>query len=141
MAVLNRLLICFDFIFYVIFSYYYNDGKTDKRNYPPIGQTYFIMVIFFVGFFLFLLSAFEKLYDFGTDSQDSKIHARIVAVIALVFTYFAFYYKKRYIKIYNKFKKKPFPNSKNGKRLGWLLYFIGLMSPIILSYIIFKIKY
>jgi len=38
------------------------------------------------------------------------------------------------------FKKQPLANSKKGKLMGWLLYFIGLTSPIIFTYIIFKIK-
>jgi len=49
---LNKILSGFDFIFYTIFSYYYDHGKVNKNHYPPIGKTYFIMVMLFGSLFL-----------------------------------------------------------------------------------------
>jgi len=141
MGIISKLFIGFDFIFYVIFSYYYNNGKTNKRNYPPIGQTYFIMVILFGALFMLLYILIDQITHLSKNPTFKTYFTKALAVFTMMCVYFLFIFKRRYIYVYNKYKSQEFANSKNGKRLGWLLYFIGLMSPIILSYIIFKIKY
>lgn len=141
MRFLNKLFFGIDLIFYTVFSYYYDNGKINEKNFPLVAQTYFIVSIFFVAFFIFLFSVFEEIVGLEKNNPNNKIYAKIFAVTAMFFTYLAFFYKKRYVKIYNHLKNNYFVNSKNGKRLGWFLYFLGLASPILLSYMLFKIRY
>jgi len=141
MSILKRFLFPFDFIFYIIFNNYYNKGKINEKNFPPVAQTYFIISIFFVAFFIFLFSVFEEIVGLEKNNPNNKIYANIFAVTAMFFTYLAFFYKKRHVKIYNQLKSNNFANSKSGKRLGWFLYFLGLASPILFSYMLFKIRY
>ena len=141
MNVLNRLIFWFDFIFYVIFSYYYNKGKFSDKNYPPLGKTYFIMVIFVGNLFLFLYLCIKQVVDIQIDTSSRGHFPKVMALFSLLAVYVILVYRKRYVRVYNRLKDQPFVNSKKGKILGWTLYFIGLASPIILAYAIFKIKY
>jgi len=137
---LNKILSGFDFIFYVIFSYYYNHGKINEKHYPPVGKTYFIMVMLFGSFFLLLFFIIDQYTHWSKNPTMNAYGSKIAVFIAMICTYFIFIYRKRYIYVYERFKNLPLANSKKGKLLGWVLYFIGLASPIIFTYIIFKIK-
>jgi len=134
MSTLNKLLFCFDFIFYTVFSYYYDKGKINKKNYPPVAQTYFIFVIFFCGLIIgiYMITTFTTINTKNTFLWG--ISSKILALFSFILTYFVFFFKKRYMNIYKRFEQKHFANSTRAKLLGWLLYFIGLASPIILGY-------
>jgi len=141
MNILNKLFFCFDFIFYVVFCYYYNNGKINEKNFPPVGKAYFHIVIMLGTLIMAIDISLKHVTQQYRTSTVEKHFTTGLTVFTLVCGYFLFLYRKRYVDIYNRFKQKPFANSKNGKRSGWFLYFLGLASPMLLAYIRFKLRY
>jgi len=135
MRFLNKLFFGIDFIFYTIFSYYYDNGKTNEKNYPPVAKTYFIFLLFFN----FLLIGVYIISNFNVLEKNKPflwgISAKIGTPICAIITYFVFYFNKRYLRIYERFRTNTFANNKNGKILGWTLFFLGLTSPFAIGYI------
>lgn len=140
MNVFERLLTPFDFIFYIVFCFYYNKGRIDKKNYPPLGKAYFLMVIFFVGLSMALYIVLHSKIS-NEPLLIDKPMSIIFSVSSMLFVYVLYVLNRRYVKIYNGFMRLTFANSKHGKGLGWFLYFLGLASPILLAYIRFKLRY
>jgi len=140
MNILKKLFFPFDFIFYIVFCFYYNKGKINEKNYPPLGKSYFLMVIFFVGISMTLYIVLHFRISNEPLSIDKAMSVGF-SISSMLFVYLLYLLNRRYVKIYNKFKKLTFANSKRGKGLGWFFYFLGLFSPILLAYIRFKLRY
>ena len=136
----KQLTYVFDYLFYVIFSYYYDRGRVNEKHYPPLGKTYFHFVIFFLSFSLFIY----HFICFRVPATSLPISPwgsspAIHVFVMMAFTYIFFFYRKRYNKIYLFFLESKFANSRAGKALGWSGYFLGFISFLAIAYLKGKI--
>lgn len=123
-----------NYIFYTIYSSYYKNG-----NYKNDMPAYTVFIIFTLAFFCVLLMlAYLKV--FLLEGAQVKTHGLekyqiyLLGVFGGIITYFLFYYKKKYLIIYEKFKNNTFANSVLGRVTGWLVLFLLILSPFIFIY-------
>jgi uncharacterized membrane-anchored protein len=117
-----------DFIFYIIFNSYFKDGHY-KNDIPPLTVGGIFTILFFC--IILLIQGIYEYFQFGNIAVRSfgKIYAILIGWICAGLVYFVFYYNKRYIKIYNRFKDDKFANSWIGGIFGWGLLALLMLSP------------
>jgi prolipoprotein diacylglyceryltransferase len=109
-----------DFIFYTIYNSYFKHGNY-KNDIPPltVGGIFFISV--------------KDYFLFGNivTKPFSQLEAALIGWGCGFCIYFIFYFNKRYIRIYTRYKDHKLANSWSGKIIGWLSILFIMLSPFI----------
>lgn len=126
-------------LFYIIYNAYYKDGNFKNDNPSLTVGGIFTVFLFCVFLLIFLI-----LDWINPLCQIPKVNKPIMFLVTCFFgtiVYFIFFYKKKNILIYEKFKDNHLLNSKAAKAWGFFIVFFTMLSPIFLLMIKTKINY
>ena len=126
-----------DKIFYIIYNSYYKHGEY-KNDIPPLT----VFGIFFYSIYSIIMLTVTFI-DFIFDSKTYFSHGNqtfFKFVMCGLITFFAFYYRKRYQAIYNRYKDNGFYNSKKAKFLAFTFIILVCLSPMIFAILSVRIK-
>lgn len=118
-------------LFYIIYNSYYKHGEY-KDDIPTLT----VGGIFSVSFYCIELSIINIIGFINPLYQKMKISgfkSFLISIISLVIVYFLFYHKKRYDKIYERYKDDIFLNSKTAKYFGFIIIVLIILSPFLLA--------
>lgn len=129
--------------FYIVFNSYYKHGNF-KNDHP----TWTVGGIFTFAVFTIILTL-TMIYGFITGdykTPDTKRYGtlepspgKVMLLIGFVIIYFSFFYKKRHLQIYEKYKEDEFLNSVKAKRIAFLLVILVYLLPIIVPIFVHKV--
>lgn len=124
-------------LFYLIYNSYYKDGeyKNDMPNLTVGG----IFIVFFCSLFLSGVLLISKLYPTSKHESENKIWLILLILLSSLFTFIRFFYKKKYQQIYNQHKSNSALNSFTGKVIGFTIVILGIISPILCSFLANKL--
>jgi len=124
-----------DRLFYIIYNSYYKHGKY-QNDIPPLT----VFGIFCMGLLSLIFTIFLCVYHlkdpyyFRHNPQPPG--QGVIFIISIIITYFAFYYKKRYKEIYNKFKDISSYDTKHARFLAFSFMILLILSPLIEIYLV-----
>lgn len=123
-------------LFYIVYNSYYKHGQF-KNDIPSLTVAGIFAIMFFslILFGLFIIGWIYPEYAYAKISKSNKSIHHFIAIFCCLVTYFAFYYNKRYIKIYQTYKDSEFLNSSTAKFQAFLFIVLVILSPIILALI------
>jgi hypothetical protein len=127
-----------DFLFFVIYNMYYRDGN--YTNDRPAFTVYCQFVVSITGFIFGLLYLMSWLIKGSCYKFFISMPIIFLTLpVSFIVTYFLFYRKKRYEKIYFKYKDNSFFRSLFAKVFAVLMMFTTALFGIIVIYL--KNKY
>ena len=123
-----------DKLFYIIYNSYYKHG--DFKKDIPVAT---VGGIFLFCVYSIFAAVFMVFYWISTPHSMLPKIARVIILFSVIIfgaiTFFLFFYNKRHLKIYERYKDNLFLNSSGGKILGFtVLIFIYLM-PLIICFL------
>jgi len=125
------LLVYMDRLFYIVFNSYYKHG-TYKNDIPPLT----VFGIFCIAIFsnLLLLRDVILLLNDPMYFRTHKASGIIPYLIAsAIITYFTFYYRKRYVKIYERYCHITLYNGILAKMIAFTLMIFLISLPILFA--------
>jgi hypothetical protein len=126
-----------NFLFFIIFNMYYQDGNYINDRPPFTVFCQFVACI--SGLIWGFLDLFFWYYKDSCYDYASLIHIYIILMISGIITYFLFYHNKKYLIIYEKYKDSVIAKNLWIRIMAVLLMFCMLLFSLIIAY--FKRKY
>ena len=121
-----------DKIFYVLLSYY--SRNTNHKKDTPVITVFFIFILLF---FCMLLAVYHLFRTAFLDNlgliPTKQFVTWSLTILATIIDYVLFVYKKRHVEIYKRYRSDSFLNSKFGRWSYWVLFFVLMASPFILT--------
>lgn len=130
--------------FYIVFNSYYKHGNF-KNDHPAwtVGGI-FTFAVFTVIFALTMIYGFITKSDLPFIDRNGYAvlepsPSKVMLLIGFLIIYFSFFYKKRHLKIYEKYKEDELLNSVKAKRIAFLLVILVYLLPIIVPIFVHKV--
>lgn len=91
-----------DKLFFVIFNSYYKDNEFKNDNLPlTVGGLFFCM---FFGIYMFFCYSYIIYQDVNARQGPTDTLEYLMVILSFSTTYFIFFWNKRYMNIYEKYK-------------------------------------
>lgn len=120
-----------DKLFFVIFNSYYKDNQFKNDN-PPLTVGGLFTVMFF-GIYMFFCYSYIIYQDANARQGPTDTLTYLMAFISLATTYFIFFWNKRYMTIYEKYKDDSSLRQKSTKFICFFKVFFLIMCPLFLG--------
>lgn len=123
-----------DKLFYIIYNSYYKHGNF--KNDIPVTTVGGIFLFCVYSIFTAVLMVFYWIN--APHSMLPKTSRGIILFSVIIFgaiTYFLFFYNKRHLKIYERYKDNLFLNSFSGKILGFTVIIFIYLMPLIICFL------
>ncbi len=120
-----------DFIYYIIFNTYYKHGNF-KNDKPPF-TVFFIWLLCFFCITLSLKTIYEIVYlgPYYKGKGFGKYSKYLIGILCGTLVYFMFYFNKRYVNIYLKYRNNHFANGLVAKLFTWFFVIFLIASPFL----------
>lgn len=128
-----------DKLFFVIFNSYYKDNQFKNDN-PPLTVGGLFTAMFF-GIYMFFCYSYIYYIDIDARQGPSKALGYIIALLSFITTYVVFFWNKRYLSIYEKYKDNAYLRKKSTKFLCFFLIFSLIVCPMFIILIRNKIVF
>ncbi len=122
-----------DKLFFVIFNSYYKDNEFKNDNLPlTVGGLFFGM---FFGIYMFFCYSYIIYQDVNARQGPTDTLAYLMVILSFSTTYFIFFWNKRYMNIYEKYKDNVTLRKKSIKYFYFFLIFFLILSSLFLGLI------
>ncbi|TCQ96226.1 hypothetical protein EDF66_12314 [Sphingobacterium sp. JUb20] len=119
-----------DKLFFVIFNSYYKDNEFKNDN-PPLTVGGLFTAMFF-GIYMFFCYSYIIYQDVNARQGPTDTLAYLMVILSLATTYFIFFWNKRYLTIYEKYKDDIALRNKTTKFFCFFLVFFLIFSCLFL---------
>lgn len=128
-----------DKLFFVIFNSYYKDNQFKNDN-PPltVGGLFFGM---FFGIYMFFCYSYILYHDIENRVGVTREMDCLLGLLGFITTYIYFFWNKRYLIIYEKYKSDTFLRKKSTKFFCFFVVFFLILSTMFLVLIRNKIVF
>lgn len=122
-----------DKLFFVIFNSYYKDNEFKNDN-PPLTVGGLFTAMFF-GIYMFFCYSYIIYQDVNARQGPTDTLAYLMVILSFSTTYFIFFWNKRYMNIYEKYKDNVTLRKKSIKYFYFFLIFFLILSSLFLGLI------